>query len=221
MSLTDRIAITQGSQVLAITAPARAVVLPDGSNALGPWTALPRTVGDYVIRAVVETGPEAAELEIGGVEPPVIDGDQVVIRRTVLPLPAELVAERLAQMRAEARRQIDAAAEAARGQYLTPGSGQAIVYTRKEEEARRLLAAVAAGQAIDPAAYPHLAAEVGITAPTIEEVANVVVAMADAWSAISAQIEGIRLSAKAALAGAATPAEIRAVVAGVTWPEPA
>ena len=70
-----------------------------------------------------------------------------------------------------------------------------------------------------PVAYPLLAAEVGITAPTLAEVGAAVRVMASDWIAAAAAIEAVRLRAKTAIAAAATPPAIRAA-ARVAWPKP-
>lgn len=108
---------------------------------------------------------------------------------------------------------VDADAEAARLQWITPGSGQALTYEQKRAEAERM----ATDPAPKPTDYPLLAAEVGITAETLTAVGTLVRARAAAWTAIAAQIESLRLQAKAAVMAASNAAEARAA-AVVTWP---
>lgn len=109
--------------------------------------------------------------------------------------------------------QVDADAEAARLQWITPGSGQALTYEQKRAEAERM----ATDPAPQPTDYPLLAAEVGITADTLTAVGTLVRARAAAWTAIAAQIESLRLQAKAAVMAASNAAEARAA-AVVPWP---
>ena len=78
---------------------------------------------------------------------------------------------------------IDAEAEAVRAQYITPGSGQAMVYGAKQAEAR---AYQAAGKPSDLTDYPLLGAEVGITTPTASEIAALWLAMEAQWIAAAA-----------------------------------
>lgn len=120
----------------------------------------------------------------------------------------------LADVQAEARTRIDSKAEARRLVHLTPGSAQAMVYQAKEAEAR----AFQADATPISANYPHLSAEVGVTAPTLAEVAAVVIGLADQWRQISAAIEGARLTAKAAIASAATVEAVAAAEAAA-WVE--
>jgi hypothetical protein len=121
----------------------------------------------------------------------------------------------LARARAIWSRNVDMQAEGARLAWITPGAGQTAVYLLKREEAM----AFAADAEPDLAAYPLLGAEVGITAPTLGEVAAIVTAMAGAWIAAAAAIEVIRLGAKRAIAEAET---IEAVIAAasVSFPHP-
>ncbi len=111
---------------------------------------------------------------------------------------------------------IDAAAENERLKYITSGAGQAMTYQRKAEEARACLVATDP----QPADYPMLAAEIGITAATLTGVAEVVNAAYQAWLAIGAQIEAARLGAKAAIDAATTADEARAAAEAVVWPNP-
>jgi hypothetical protein len=118
----------------------------------------------------------------------------------------------LSAFKAALKSQIDAAAEAERLKYITPGSGQAITYARKVEQAKAVLAAADP----QPADYPMLAASIGIDGADIVAVANTVVAMDAAWEMIGAAIETTRLTAKQAVDLAETAADARAVEA--LWP---
>lgn len=120
----------------------------------------------------------------------------------------------LAQLRAEASRRVDRAAEAERQRWVTAGSGQAMVYIAKAAEARRYLAATPLPA--DLADYPLLSAELGITAPTALDLAHIWLALDAGWTAAAARIEAARLAAKAAIAAAATPAAISAAQS-VDW----
>lgn len=108
---------------------------------------------------------------------------------------------------------IDDEAERARLAHITGGAGQAMSYLQKAAEAKACLADAEP----DAEAYPLLAAEVGITAPTLGEVAQVVAAAHASWTVIGAQIEATRLGAKAAVS-AATDAATAEVAAQIDWP---
>lgn len=109
--------------------------------------------------------------------------------------------------------QVDMEAEASRLKYITGGAGQALTYQNKAEEA----AAILSGGDPDPADYPLLAAEVGITAPTLTEVAQIVNLAQQQWKMVGAQIEALRLGAKVAIAAAETIEEAEAA-ANINWP---
>ena len=84
------LAVTQDGNFLRFTRNARAIGLPDGSTVLGPLApaGLPLTVGVYTIRAVVAEVPPSGDDGMTGQEPPVVDGDVVVLRRSVAcPIP--------------------------------------------------------------------------------------------------------------------------------------
>lgn len=120
----------------------------------------------------------------------------------------------LGNLKTSLKAQIDADAETERLKYITPGAGQAMAYLQKAMEATAYLAATDP----DPADYPLLAAEVGITGDTIADVATVVNAHYQAWRAIGAAIEQARLGAKAAVDAAETVEDAQAVYDGVIWP---
>ncbi|MFK3857794.1 hypothetical protein [Agrobacterium pusense] len=112
-----------------------------------------------------------------------------------------------------AAQQIDADAEAARLRYITGGSGQAMTYQQKAAEAAAALAATDP----DPADYPLIVAEIGITAPTLLEVAAVIDGAYQQWRVVGAAIEALRLGGKAAVAAAMTVEDVQAA-ADITWP---
>lgn len=78
-----------------------------------------------------------------------------------------------------------------REQYVTNITGQEMLYQVKEEEARAYL--VSDPEPTDLTDYPLIAAEVGITAPTAYEVAQVYLNMAIQWKTLAAQLETLRL----------------------------
>ncbi len=104
---------------------------------------------------------------------------------------------------------IDAEAEGMRALFITPGSGQALTYIRKEAEARAYVAD-------NGASTPLLTAEASATGVTVADLAATVIASADQWTAIGAQIEALRIGAKQGLSQAANLLEI-AQAAAVDW----
>lgn len=62
-----------------------------------------------------------------------------------------------------------------------------------------------------------IVAEIGITAPTLLEVAAVIDGAYQQWRAVGAAIEALRLGGKAAVAAAMTVEDVQAA-ADITWP---
>jgi hypothetical protein len=116
----------------------------------------------------------------------------------------------LAGLKTALKRQIDEAAETVRLAYITPGDGQAMVYARKEQEARRYFDTEEVG--------PHIAAEAIRLGISEEDVATLFLTMAEAWATASTAIEDARLRGKAAVDAAATIEDAIAARRAVTWP---
>lgn len=107
---------------------------------------------------------------------------------------------------------VNARAEAVRCLFLTPGSGQAITYARKEAEARGWTVEA------DPASVPFLAAEAAATGASLADTAALVLAQADAWVGIGAAIEGNRRGLVVAIEAADDLVEIEAIDTSAGWP---
>lgn len=174
--------------------------------------------GDLRVVAEVDGDPTGAGDEIRETGAHWDGGDAWVIDREF----AALTAEQLAARKGEAIVQIDNQAEAARLTYITGGSGQALVYQRKSDQAKACLAAYDAQNPPPAGTYPSLEAEVGITGADVIEVATVVKGLEEAWGAVADSIETIRLGAKAAIEDPATTtaAQIQAILAAIAWPQP-
>jgi hypothetical protein len=128
--------------------------------------------------------------------------------------PSPSVEEVAAAATAEVRRQ----AAATRDAWRTPGKDA--VYRQKVEEAA---AWRAAGEPIDVTPYPHIAAEVGITAPTAADLVALWEAMAAAWIVASAQVEATEQAALKAIRDAVAAddaAAVEAALVGLSWPLP-
>ncbi len=126
------------------------------------------------------------------------------------------------RLRAGGCAKVDARAETARSQWITPGVGQSLEYQETAAEAAR---AVAAPDPLLAAYYPFLAADqeahsATAPAPTLRQVAQAVMARHTAWLAAAAVIKRVRLTAKRQIATATTQAQIDAILAGVAWPIP-
>lgn len=100
----------------------------------------------------------------------------------------------------------------ARTRFITSIPGQDMVYMEKEREAREWVAARATdSNAPDPDEYPHLANEVGTTAPDMDAVAQVYLNMAAMFRTFSAIIEGEAMAALNAVEAAPTGEDASAV----------
>lgn len=124
-------------------------------------------------------------------------------------------ASRLTALKKTLCARVDQEAEDQRARYITAGSGQAMTYQAKAEEARRFEAEASSP---DGANYPLLSAEVGITAPTLSEVAASVLAANAAWLVAGAVIEAKRLGAKKEITAAVDADSAREAFAQVEWP---
>lgn len=133
------------------------------------------------------------------------------------PKPVAPQPQAISVIKAALKQDVDAAAEAERLQYITPGNGQAMTYQQKVAEAQAFKAA----SNPQSSEYPMLSSEVGITAETIDDVADVVLAAFAQWQQIGAAIESIRLGAKRNIDVAQDEAAARAVVNAIVWPQPA
>ena len=189
-------------------------------DAMGLQTRLPEIGAPHCLESqeLAERGYDVVEV----VPPPALGDNQAYGEpelvqdggRWKLVTPLVAIAEApIEAVRAASAAAVDAAAESARLRFITPGAGQAMVYQQKAAEARAILAG-------GDGPFPHLLAEVGITAPTLDEVANVVMAMENAWLAVSAAIEAKRLAGKRDIAQAQSQAEVDAILAAIEWPAP-
>ncbi|SCD23536.1 hypothetical protein [Brucella inopinata] len=128
--------------------------------------------------------------------------------------PAGEAAPSFASVKEALKVSVDVAAEAERLNYITPGVGQTMTYQQKVVEAQAFKAA-SNPKAAD---YPILSSEVGITAETLGEVADIVLAAFAQWQQIGAMIESIRLGAKRDIDAAEDEALARAIVDAIVWP---
>lgn len=99
-----------------------------------------------------------------------------------------------------------------RGLFVTDLPGQEVIYAKKEAEAARYLSDPA--PVPDLAGYPWIRREIGSTAPTAHEVAQVIANLAAQWVEIGSAFEEIRLGAIAAAEAALTAADLDAIAAG-------
>lgn len=113
-----------------------------------------------------------------------------------------------------AKSEVDAVAERKRQEVITPGSGQAMTYLRKADAARLFLA----GQSISEAQMKRLTDEAALRGVSVEVAAQGIVQIADQWENIDAEIDSIRLHAKAQIDLATSGEAIELVFKNLVWP---
>ncbi|MGR3749599.1 hypothetical protein [Paracoccus sp. (in: a-proteobacteria)] len=118
--------------------------------------------------------------------------------------------DHIEEIKATAINKVNQAIGQIRSQFVTVIPAQDMIYQNKEDEAKAYLADA------DPvlADYPFIAAEVGVTAPTVFEVAQVYVNMAFMLRAQAAQLENVRLSTIAAIEQATDASQVATAVSG-------
>ena len=100
------------------------------------------------------------------------------------------------ELQADAIARVNQHAETLRGQYLTPGTGQALTYLCKLMDAQ---AYQAAGYPMPATAYPWISAEANATGKTPQTIAQLIIAAGQRWHSVGAQIEAARQQALTAL----------------------
>lgn len=125
----------------------------------------------------------------------------------------ELVADPLDGVKKEICNRIDAGAEEIRSDFITAGSGQAMIYREKLLQAR----ACKNDPSPLPNNYPLLAVSIGIEGNTITDVANVVINANSKWISINAKIEASRLAAKQSVNNAATVDVAVSIFNKISW----
>lgn len=83
-----------------------------------------------------------------------------------------------------------------------------VKYLEKANEAQEIVRTANQGDTPDPAVYPMLNAEVGITAPTLLEVAQAVMVRRSAWKVVASKVEAERLGGKKAVRTATSQEDV-------------
>ena len=131
----------------------------------------------------------------------------------------------LIDIQKSAKAKIDSAAEASRLQFITSGSGQAIVYELKRNELLNYDKAISDGLSPVPDDYPLMNERANRKFITLDDVATEWRMKVLEWTGIAAQIEGLREGAKEAIDAVAdtlsAQPDIEVIVNGIIWPVPA
>jgi hypothetical protein len=127
----------------------------------------------------------------------------------------------LDQVKATYKKRVDDDAERIRNVYVTPGTGMALTYQEKKDQA---LAVIALGeQAANALAndgeseFPTLAASVGTEAETLFAAAQLVIQRYETFAALSYHIERTRLSAKKSISEASDAASVKTAYEAIQW----
>lgn len=115
------------------------------------------------------------------------------------------------QVKIAARIKLSRWVEAQRRLYITKLPGQEMIYLAKEEEAFRFLS----DPEPDMSAYPFISSEVGITAQTAWQVAQLWAHMASIWRGAAAILEQARLGTAAQIEAAATTQEVEEIMSAI------
>lgn len=117
----------------------------------------------------------------------------------------------LNQIKSDALEKLRFWIEEQRRSFVTVLPGQEMIYLAKEAEAHRFLA----DPDPDLAQYPFIQKEIGITAPTAYEIAQIWAWMAEFWRAAAADLEQARLGLAMQIQAAATKETVEAIVSGL------
>lgn len=124
------------------------------------------------------------------------------------PRDAIWIAAQLSEAQASALDRITAMRGRARLTYITDIPGQEAIYIAKLEEARAWIAAA------DPniADYPLIGSEIGVTAPTAYEVAQIFLNLNALWVQVAAVIDGACFAAEIAVQTATSADSVETIV---------
>lgn len=129
----------------------------------------------------------------------------------VLSRSPESKAGELEQRKSDTIKEVNAKIGAVREEYITPIPGQEMIYSAKEAEAKAYKATAPRPTNLND--FPFLDAEIGITAPDAEALADLWIQMAADWRTIGPLLEQVRLGAVSEITAAATQAEVDQAIA--------
>lgn len=125
-----------------------------------------------------------------------------------IPVIVPTEAELLEKAKTKAIQRINSACGKKRQNYITDITGQELIYSAKETEAKAYLASDP--EPTDLTDYPFIASEIGTTAETAYGVAQVISNLAAAWRVIGSGIESVRVFRNEAVRQATTESEVTA-----------
>jgi hypothetical protein len=120
----------------------------------------------------------------------------------------------LSELKQKARAQVDRDAEAARGMFITLGSGKALSYKQVADEAHKFKIELGSGY------YPLLQARVNSGRyKDLESAANSILSIENSWLHAASQIDEIEDRAKLSIDNATTQEEVT-LATQIVWPKP-
>lgn len=152
-------------------------------------------------------------IDYGASEGKTYDGSKVVVTKL------------LADYKATLKSKVSVDAETCRQRFITPGSGKAMTYLEKHNQANAVHdlgqeAANALSETDRRTQFPTLSASVGIEADTLYGCALLIISRYEAWATISYNIERAEISGKKAISDASDAASAKAAYEAITWPTP-
>ena len=190
------------------------IVWIDDTGRVSRWVRAATVVPEGAVELGDDLDPMAIWVDAGGAVhplPPQPSDAHVFDRETggwIDPRPATEV---LAGARAVAMAKITALRGRARLAYITDIPGQEGIYIAKLEEARAWLAEAEP----DLSDYPLIASEVGVTATSAHEVAQIFLNLNRAWKQAAGQIDGACFTAELAVQAAGDVAGVEAAVSAL------
>jgi len=173
--------------------------MPTGGGTVPSWAPLPA--------GAIELPPGKGVEDLCGLRWTGTDWVERPVEPVWTPSPEEQAAGLLMRARAEAVTRVNAEVSALRARFQTEGAGQAEIYADKRAEAVAFVAA----DAPDLADFPLLRAEVGVSAESAWQLAQIWLWKSDSARTIRDASEAVRMQAMAAIAGAASIDEVEAV----------
>jgi hypothetical protein len=142
----------------------------------------------------------------------------------IMAQPQEQPEPTLDAVKSAGKRMIEAASEACRLRFVTPGSTKAMEYIAAHLEAQVALALpldqLTALPNGGPDRFPILAASVPLEAPTLLAAAELIDTRATRYARVAGAIKRLTLDGKIAVDQAATSEEVAAAVSSIEWPAP-
>lgn len=135
------------------------------------------------------------------------------VPQAIIPPAADPVAE-LTGAKEYAVGFVNVAIGSVRARYITDIPGQGMIYQAKEAEAIDYLSRTP--EPSDLSEFPFLANEIGTTAPTASELAQVWINLSSQWRGVGSQLENLRLGTLAAVEAATSPAEVDTIISNFT-----